>query len=105
MFAAGAHQLSYFDNNFPGRAGWKEIVVLGDVLGGRSTIVGSSAPDVDRSQELTNYSTDLLNSPPQQLAAVVNFRTAGSLTRGPESSGRKERSRKALDPSRLWGPP
>jgi nickel/cobalt exporter len=72
---AGAHQLSYLDNNFPGRAGWKEIVVLGDVLGGRSTIVGSTAPDVDRSQELTNYSTDLLNSPPQQLAAVVNFRT------------------------------
>ena len=27
---AGAHQLSYVDNNFPGRAGWKEIVVLGD---------------------------------------------------------------------------
>ena len=69
---AGAHQLSYVDNNFSGRAGWKEIVVLGD----RSTIVGSTAPAVDRSQELTNYSTDLLNSPPQQLAALVNFRTA-----------------------------
>ena len=73
---AGVHQLSYLDNNFPGRAGWKEIVVLGDVLGDRSTILGSTAPDVDRSQELTNYSTDLLNSPPQQLAALVNFRTA-----------------------------
>src|ERR1039457_772192 len=44
---AGPHQLSYLDNNFPGRAGWKEIVVLGD----RSTIVASTAPDVDRSQE------------------------------------------------------
>jgi len=70
--SAGAHKLSYADNNFPGRAGWKEIVVLGD----GPTILGSTAPDVDRSQELTNYSTDLLNSPPQQLAAEVEFRTS-----------------------------
>jgi len=69
---AGAHKLAYADNNFPGRAGWKEIVVIGE----GSTILGSSAPEVDRSQELTNYSSDLLNSPPQQLAAVVNFSTA-----------------------------
>src|ERR1700733_10258860 len=68
---AGVHKLSYTDNNFPGHAGWKEIVVLSD----GSQILESSAPAVDRSQELTNYSTDLLNSPPQQLAAVVNFRT------------------------------
>src|SRR5271156_3458247 len=70
--SAGAHKLSYADNNFPGRAGWKEIVVLGD----GSTVLQSSAPAVDRSQELTNYSTDLLNSPPQQLAADVEFRTS-----------------------------
>ncbi len=37
---AGAHKLSYFDNNFPGRAGWKEIVVLGDGV----AILDSSAP-------------------------------------------------------------
>jgi len=70
--AAGAHKLSYADNNFAGRSGWKEIVVIGE----GPTILGSTAPEVDRSQELTNYSSDLLNSPPQQLAAVVNFRTA-----------------------------
>jgi len=68
---AGAHKLSYADNNFPGRAGWKEIVVLGD----QAVIVTSSAPIVDRSQELTNYSSDALNSPPQQLSASVNYRT------------------------------
>ena len=45
----GAHKLSYADNNFPGRAGWKEIVVLGD----QAEILTSSAPVVDRSQELT----------------------------------------------------
>jgi ABC-type nickel/cobalt efflux system permease component RcnA len=76
---AGAHKLSYFDNNFPGRAGWKEIVVLGDGV----AILNSSAPGTDRSQELTNYSSDALNSPPQQLSALVGFRTSLS---GPEKS-------------------
>src|SRR6202020_2632935 len=73
---AGAHKLSYFDNNFPGRTGWKEIVVLGDGV----AILNSSAPATDRSQELTNYSSDALNSPPQQLSALVGFRTSLSGT-------------------------
>src|SRR5580692_13212522 len=74
--AAGAHKLSYVDNNFPGRTGWKEIVVLGDGV----AILTSSAPATDRSQELTNYSSDALNSPPQQLSALVGFRTSLSET-------------------------
>jgi len=69
---AGSHKLSYIDNNFPGRSGWKEIVVLGDGVG----ILGSSAPGIDRSQELSNYSSDALNSPPQQLSALVGFSTS-----------------------------
>ena len=69
--AAGAHQLSYLDNNFPGRAGWKEIVVRGEGV----ALLSSSASAIDRSQELTNYSSDALNSPPQQLAALVGFST------------------------------
>src|ERR1700678_3887495 len=69
--AAGAHKLSYLDNNFPGRAGWKEIVVRGDGV----ALLNSSASATDRSQELTNYSSDALNSPPQQLAALVGFST------------------------------
>src|SRR5580692_2418232 len=73
---AGAHKLSYLDNNFPGRSGWREIVVLGDGV----AILDSSAPATDRSQELTNYSSDALNSPPQQLSAVVGFRTSLSGT-------------------------
>ena len=70
--ATGSHKLSYSDNNFPGRSGWKEIVVLGDGV----VIVDSSAPSTDRSQELTDYSSDALNSPPQQLTALASFRTA-----------------------------
>ena len=67
--AAGTHRLSYLDKNFAGRAGWKEIVVLG----GGVAILDSSAPATDRSLELTNYSSDVLNSPPQQLSALVRY--------------------------------
>ncbi len=73
-FIAGANQLSYTDNNFPGRTGWKEIVVLGD----GAEILNSSAPATDRSQGLTTYSSDALNSPPQQLSASINYRTAAT---------------------------
>ncbi len=69
---AGTHKLTYSDNNFPGRTGWKEIVVAGD----GAEIIGSSAPKTDRSGELSTYSTDLLDSPPQQLSALVEFRNA-----------------------------
>jgi nickel/cobalt exporter len=72
----GAHKLSYFDNNFPGHAGWKEIVVLSHGV----AILDSSAPSTDRSHELTNYSSDALNSPPQQLSAQISFRTSLSDT-------------------------
>src|SRR5580698_3131823 len=80
---AGAHKLFYFDNNFPGRTGWKEIVVLGD----RVAILDSSAPGTDRSQELTNYSSDALNSPPQQLSALVGFRISLSEPERSSSTG------------------
>jgi ABC-type nickel/cobalt efflux system permease component RcnA len=87
---AGVHKLSYTDNNFPGHAGWKEIVVLSD----GSQILESTAPAVDRSQELTNYSSDLLNSPPQQLDALVNFKTAVPQAKGrtpPSAAGVREK--------------
>ena len=58
---------------FPGRAGWKEIVVVG----GGAEILNSSAPATDRSHELTIYSSDALNSPPQQLTASISYRTLG----------------------------
>jgi nickel/cobalt exporter len=65
----GARKLAYVDHNFSGRAGWKEIVVLGEGV----TILNTTAPATDRSRELTNYSSDSLNSPPQQLTAQVSF--------------------------------
>ena len=61
--------LAYADNNFPGHAGWKEIVVDGP----RASILASSASSVDRSDGLSNYPTNLLNSAPQDLQATVSF--------------------------------
>jgi nickel/cobalt exporter len=63
--------LQYSDNNFPGHAGWKEIVAIAQP---GASFISSSVPQTDRSAELTNYPTDLLNSPPQELSAAIQFR-------------------------------
>ncbi len=65
-----SHELNYVDGNFPGRPGWKEVIVAPSE---GTAIRETSAPSVDRSNELTVYSSDLLNSPPQQLSARVVF--------------------------------
>jgi ABC-type nickel/cobalt efflux system permease component RcnA len=69
----GEYVLSYRDSNFPGRAGWKEIVAVG---GPSARILNSSVPEIDRSSQLNDYPTDLLNSPPQVLEAQVTFTAA-----------------------------
>jgi nickel/cobalt exporter len=63
--------LKYADDNFPGHAGWKEIVAVANPA---ASFISSSVPQTDRSAGLTNYPTDLLNSPPQQLSAAIQFR-------------------------------
>jgi len=81
VYRASLHQaigaspvsLHYRDNNFAGRAGWKEVIAAS---GGDAVLAGSSVPVRDRSQGLTNYPTDMLHSPPQTLEAEVTFKTA-----------------------------
>jgi ABC-type nickel/cobalt efflux system permease component RcnA len=73
----GEYLLSYRDGNFPGRAGWKEIIA---VAASSVSILNSSVPETDRSSRLNDYPTDLLNSPPQQLEAKVAFTTASGAT-------------------------
>ena len=68
--AAGTLELRYRDENFVDRAGWKEIIAR---PGAGATLVASTAPAIDRSRELSDYPTDLLNSPPQDLEARVTF--------------------------------
>jgi ABC-type nickel/cobalt efflux system permease component RcnA len=62
--------MHYKDDNFPDRAGWKEIVVTSDSA---VRLIASSAPATDRSGQLSDYPTDLLNSPPQDLEASFRF--------------------------------
>ena len=63
----GHAMLHYADNNYPGHSGWKEIIATD--LGG--SFLKTSIPARDRSAELTNYPTDLLTSPPQDLDASL----------------------------------
>ena len=65
----GRHRLHFVDSNFSGRAGWKEVVVAGILV----PITNSTVPSSDRSAELSNYPADMLNSPPQDLEASVDF--------------------------------
>jgi nickel/cobalt exporter len=62
--------LQYADDNFPAHAGWKEIVAVAKPA---ASFVSSTVAQTDRSAGLTNYPTDLLNSPPQQLSAAIQF--------------------------------
>ena len=65
-----AHRIRYMDNNFTGHSGWKEIVITS---GEGVSLASSSAPATDRSAQLSDYPTDLLNSPPQDLEAAAGF--------------------------------
>jgi nickel/cobalt exporter len=84
--------LEYADNNYPGHAGWKEIVAVGPT----EYLISSSVPQTDRSAGLSNYPTDLLNSPPQNLSAVVQFRYPIKETAGPPTPLRSGRDDKLL---------
>lgn len=66
----GVETLWYRDHNFAARTGWKEVVAVGR---SGSTVIESSVPDRDRSRELSDYPTDLLDSPPQAREARVRF--------------------------------
>ena len=79
---SGALQLDYHDFNFPGHAGWKEVIAVGH---GGVALADSSVPDHDRSAQLSNYPVDLLNSPPQVLEAHLRPVVIGA---GAQGSGR-----------------
>jgi nickel/cobalt exporter len=89
--------LQYADDNYPGHAGWKEIVAVASPA---ATFISSSVPQTDRSAGLTNYPTDLLNSPPQQLSAAIQFHYPIPLETSRKSSLKAEAVRtRSLRPS------
>jgi nickel/cobalt exporter len=56
----GAGRVSFDDETYPGRVGWKAI----QVLPGKGTDVRSSVPSADPTDGLRAYPVDLLQSPP-----------------------------------------
>ena len=79
-----AVSVRFRDENYPERAGWKEIVA---VSGSGSSLVNASVPAHDRSLELTNYPTDMLHSPPQTLEASLSIKAAPTGMQGDNKSG------------------
>jgi len=79
-----SHKLTYADSNYAGHSGWKEVIAASER---GVAILNSSAPGTDRSQQLSNYPTDLLNSPPQQISATIEF---SALATNPQNRTRKE---------------
>ncbi|MBI3957430.1 MAG: high-affinity nickel-transporter [Chloroflexi bacterium] len=68
---------AFQDNNFPGKLGWQEVIIQADE--GRS-LVSSSAPSQDMSQELRAYPQELLQSPPRVNSAT--FQVDGAALSG-----------------------
>ncbi len=79
----GKHSLAYTDNNYPGHAGWKELVLVGPP----SLLADPSAPATDRSSELSNYPTDMLNTPPQVLSATATVTLPAIAVAGRDPAG------------------
>lgn len=85
LCSGSACEAHYRDNNFAGHAGWKEIIVTAD---SGLNLTASSVPAVDRSAQLSNYPTDLLSSPPQDLEASFSFVPASSAAKSaPPANG------------------
>jgi nickel/cobalt exporter len=62
---SGAHHVSFSDQTFPGRVGWKAVIVHA----GSGTAVKSSVPATDPTDGLRSYPTNMLTSPLDQRTA------------------------------------
>jgi nickel/cobalt exporter len=85
--------IHYSDNNYPGHAGWKEIIALAAA----GSLLCSTVPTTDRSAELSNYPTDLLTSPPQDLDA--SFSVASTPPATAANAAPLQLSRHAVSPA------
>jgi nickel/cobalt exporter len=65
-----AGKLEYEDKNYPGRAGWKEIVIASGAGAALESATGQAG---DRSQALTAYPQDPTAAPPQDLRASLEW--------------------------------
>lgn len=80
-------QLTFTDNNYPERLGWRETVVT--AVSGLD-ILNSSVPSEDVSHQLRSYPDDLLQSPLAVSTAQVEFAPAGAVVGVDNLSGESE---------------
>ena len=78
--------LDYRDANYPERVGWKEVVAT-SAPGLR--LMTSTAATVSRSDQLANYPTDLISSPPQDLSARLVFELPSAAKQGDVARGKR----------------
>ena len=74
--ASQVNNLSYQDNNYADRLGWRELVVR-NATG--VALVQSNVPATDQSNELRTYPEDMLASPLALSSAQVSFRLDASV--------------------------
>ena len=78
--------LDYRDANYPERVGWKEVVAT-TAPGLR--LMTSTAATASRSEQLANYPTDLISSPPQDLSARLVFELPSAPKQGDVARGKR----------------
>ena len=69
----GSRRLAYRDDNYADRVGWREISAVGDGV----TLRDVNVPAVSRSNRLTAYPNDLLQSPLDERSASVGAEPGG----------------------------
>ncbi len=89
--AAAPESLSYRDETFPGRIGWKEVLVR---AAGDARVTASTAPSKSVSGELLAYPKNLLQSPSDVTSATASFEpgtAAGPVPRLPSRTALAQR--------------
>lgn len=90
-----AGQLRYQDNNYPDRAGWKEIVI--DARSD-AALQKASQPATDLSKALTHYPPDPTLAPPQDLRAELAWRPITTPLAGSQAKKAKPAAQVLLSP-------
>jgi nickel/cobalt transporter (NicO) family protein len=80
LTAASGRRVRFEDGTFPGRVGWKAVVVAP----ARGTDVRSSVPASDPTSGLRHYPTDLLKSPLDQRSASFTARPGDGRVTAPD---------------------
>lgn len=97
--ASDVHELTYLDESYVGRMGWKEVIVAPS---NEVELLASDVPQADLSNMLQEYPVDLLQNPPAVDGASISWQpaTASSAQNGQQ---RATEASRGLTTSSLGG--